>query len=146
MVAAALQPDLALVRVDLATPRDPITIATRARPNREVVAVGCPAGLRPWYVTGQVVGTGYELFPEGTWGINTPITGGYSGGPVIELATGKLVGVVSGGLQMQVGPFVAVPVPGVAAMVPCDEVIRWLRETAAIAERARLPTSPGNGH
>jgi len=48
------------------------------------------------------------------------------------------------GLQMQVGPFTAVPVPGVAAMVPSDEVIRWLHKTTTVARGQQLPTRAGN--
>ena len=127
VLRASLHPDLALLEVELATPRDPMRVSVRGpRPGQRVLAAGCPGGIRTWWTTGFVVGTGYELFPRGTWGINASIASGASGGPVIDLDTGELVGVVSGGLLMRSGPFSASPVPGVGAMVPSDRVVQWL--------------------
>ena len=127
LLRASCSPDLALLEVELATPRDPMRVSRSGpRPGQQVLAAGCPGGIRTWWTVGFVVGTGYELFPRGTWGINASIAGGASGGPVIDADTGELVGVVSGGLLVRSGPFSASPVPGVGAMVPSTEVRQWL--------------------
>ena len=129
VVRLSLCPDLALLRVELDTPRRPMPLAEAGPyPGERVMAVGCPGGLRPWWSAGFVVGTGYRRLPVGTWCINASVVGGCSGGPVIDTHTGDLVGVVSGGLLVRSGPFSASPMPAMGAMVPSDAVVRWLEE------------------
>lgn len=96
--------DLALVRPAMALPGQPLSIAPLAPPviGMQVATWGYPGGytgLAPLLSVGYLAGTQEFKDQSGTsvqrWVINAAFNGGNSGGPVLSLEDGTIVGVVS---------------------------------------------------
>ncbi|HEV2055588.1 MAG TPA: serine protease [Methylomirabilota bacterium] len=95
--------DLALLRPGSAIPGQPLSIGPVAPPaiGMQVATWGYPggySGLAPLLSVGYLAGT--QEFKEGgatiqRWVINAAFNGGNSGGPVLSLEDGSIVGVVS---------------------------------------------------
>lgn len=95
--------DLALLRPAIALPGQPITIALVAPPTlgMQVATWGYPGGyngLAPLLSVGYLAGT--QDFKVGgstvqRWVVNAAFNGGNSGGPVLSIENGSIVGVVS---------------------------------------------------
>jgi S1-C subfamily serine protease len=96
--------DLALVRPVSTVPGQPLSLAPVAPPaiGMQVATWGYPggySGLAPLLSVGYLAGTQEFKDPAGgviqRWVINAAFNGGNSGGPVLSLEDGSIVGVVS---------------------------------------------------
>lgn len=96
--------DLALLRPVAALPGQPLSLAPVATPElgMQVATWGYPGGydgLAPLLSVGYLSGTQYFKTPTGSpiqrWVINAAFNGGNSGGPVLSLENGTIIGVVS---------------------------------------------------
>jgi len=93
-----------------------------------VVAAGCALARLPLFSTGlvshmtDVIGPGYNR-----WVCSAPIAPGNSGGAVIDLATGKVIG-ISTGVMLVRQQFVSLQVFHYHIFVPTFLIIPWLKE------------------
>lgn len=96
--------DLALVKPSSKLPGHPLSIAPVSPPEigMQVATWGYPGGyggLAPLLSVGYLAGTQDFKYPSGTvvqrWVVNAAFNGGNSGGPVLSLENGSIVGVVS---------------------------------------------------
>lgn len=115
--------DVAVVRVpDLEgiTPL-PIAVDRTGEIGDEILALGSPLGLQNTVTTGIISGVdrSFEIFPfqyENVYQISAPIAPGNSGGPLVDLNTGEVLGINSASMDEGVIGF-SIPITHVLSIV-----------------------------
>ncbi|MFI0939358.1 serine protease [Streptomyces sp. NPDC021020] len=137
--------DIALLALDRPRPPGEATTLHRlSAPGREVRMYGFPADFNGglWLPATIVGGCGrdgqVQLRPPSPAEAARP---GFSGGPVVDLATGQVVGMVLAGPSEPVGGYSFMS-PAETVVQHLPEVAEWTRGPAAVDEELRAP-EPG---
>ncbi|RIX60439.1 serine protease [Paenibacillus nanensis] len=114
--------DVAVVRVKELAGTDPLPLVRyeKGEVGDDVLAVGSPLGLQNTVTTGIISGVNrsFQINPytyKDLYQISAPIAPGNSGGPLVDLATGAVLGINSAGLEEGTIGF-SIPIANVLAM------------------------------
>jgi serine protease Do len=133
--------DVALVRVPGLAQSDFLNVSQhKADIGEEVLALGSPLGLQNTVTTGIISGVDrdFDLDPyhyEDVYQISAPIAPGNSGGPLVDVKTGNVLGINSAGVDQGSIGF-SIPVANVLSMIEgwSKSPMTTLPETAAATE------------
>ncbi|GGN98128.1 S1C family serine protease [Saccharibacillus kuerlensis] len=101
VIGAGTETDIAVVRVPELAGQAPLQMAeVNGEIGDEVLALGSPLGLQNTVTTGIISGTGRDLTIDpyvynNLYQISAPIAPGNSGGPLVDLRTGAVLGINS---------------------------------------------------
>ncbi len=128
-IARDAKHDLAIMRVPYVLKASVAELGTRAdcKPGAPVLSFGYPhVGDLHWN-RGEIIGPASAGLPDGLI-VNTWAVGGYSGGPVFNTKTGRLVGLVSRHAMGRIpgSPHVG-PLPHIVACVPVWRIREMLK-------------------
>ncbi|MCR2807066.1 S1C family serine protease [Paenibacillus soyae] len=122
VIGISTDTDVAVVRVKELEGTQPLPIARyeKGEVGDDVLAVGSPLGFQNTITTGIISGVdrSFQIEPysyKGLYQISAPIAPGNSGGPLVDLATGAVLGINSAGLEEGTIGF-SIPLPSVLAM------------------------------
>lgn len=114
--------DVAVVRVKELAGTDPLPLVRyeKGEVGDDVLAVGSPLGLQNTVTTGIISGVNrsFQINPytyKDLYQISAPIAPGNSGGPLVDLSTGAVLGINSAGLEEGAIGF-SIPIANVLAM------------------------------
>lgn len=106
--------DVAVLEVPGLTSPAWLPVGAQGRAAGRLAALGFPAGALPdtpnetWAISANAAfpaGTRWEADPQRVvWFRSAEITHGYSGGPLVDLGSGRVVGMVRGGIDARVVP------------------------------------------
>ncbi|MEK3884678.1 trypsin-like peptidase domain-containing protein [Paenibacillus sp. PL2-23] len=123
VIGISTDTDIAVVRVKELAGVEPLPIARyeKAEVGDDVLAVGSPLGFQNTITTGIISGTdrSFQIEPysyNGLYQISAPIAPGNSGGPLVDLATGAVLGINSAGLEEGLIGF-SIPISNVIVIV-----------------------------
>jgi serine protease Do len=123
VIGISEEKDIAVVRVDALAGKESLAVdkETRSEVGDEIMAFGSPLGLDNTVTTGIISGVDRDFDLDetkyrGVYQISAPITHGNSGGPLVLMSTGKVIGINSAGQETGTIGF-AIPYYQVAAMI-----------------------------
>ncbi|MBU8906525.1 S1C family serine protease [Desertibacillus haloalkaliphilus] len=123
VIGISTDTDVAVVRVPDLQGVEPLPLAAErnAEIADEVIALGSPLGLQNTVTTGIISGVdrSFELGPyhyDNVYQISAPIAPGNSGGPLVDLQTGEVLGINSAGMDQGTIGF-SIPMSSVITML-----------------------------
>ncbi|WP_168121577.1 trypsin-like peptidase domain-containing protein [Paenibacillus sp. HB172176] len=122
VIGISTDTDVAVVRVDELAGEEPLPLVRyeRAEVGDDVLAVGSPLGFQNTVTTGIISGVGrnFQIEPytySDLYQISASIAPGNSGGPLVDLKTGSVLGINSAGLDDGVIGF-SIPISNVLSI------------------------------
>lgn len=123
VIGISTETDVAVVRVKELAGVEPLSMVRyeRAEVGDDVMAVGSPLGFQNTVTTGIISGVGrsFQIAPytyKDLYQISAPIAKGNSGGPLVDLKTGSVLGINSAGME-DGGIGFSIPISNVLSMV-----------------------------
>lgn len=139
VIGISTETDVAVVRVKELADMEPLSLFRygRGEVGDEVLAVGSPLGFQNTVTTGIISGVGrsFQIEPysyKDLYQISASIAPGNSGGPLVDLKTGSVLGINSAGLEEGTIGF-SIPISNVLAMVE-----GWSKEPMAMLPELSL--------
>src|SRR5690606_13990189 len=133
VIGISTEVDVAVVRVPELAGSDSLSLVKyeKASVGDEVLSIGSPLGLQNTVTTGIISGVGrsLQISPytySDLYQISTPISHGNSGGPLVDTATGLVLGINSAGLENSSIGF-SIPIVNVLPLIE-----GWTKEPMAM--------------
>lgn len=152
VIGISTDTDIAVVRVPGLAEMDPLEVVRnkKAEVGDEVLAVGSPLGFQNTVTTGIISGLGRSFDIDAykysdLYQISAPIAPGNSGGPLVDKATGAVLGINSAGIEQGSIGF-SIPIVNVIGMAeawseePMDELpaFSFSDESELVPEEASM--------
>ncbi|MHA6482651.1 S1C family serine protease [Paenibacillus sp. strain BS8-2] len=122
VIGISTETDVAVVRVKELAGEEPLSMVRyeRGEVGDDVMAVGSPLGFHNTVTTGIISGVGrsFQIEPysyKDLYQISAPIAKGNSGGPLVDIVTGAVLGINSAGLDDGAIGF-SIPISNVLSM------------------------------
>ncbi|QNK56684.1 trypsin-like peptidase domain-containing protein [Paenibacillus sp. PAMC21692] len=122
VIGISTETDVAVVRVKELVGTQPLSMMRyeRGEVGDDVMAIGSPLGFQNTVTTGIISGVGrsFQIAPytyKDLYQISAPIARGNSGGPLVDMNTGAVLGINSAGLEDE-GIGFSIPISNVLSM------------------------------
>lgn len=146
VIGISTETDVAVVRVEELVGVEPLSMVRyeRGEVGDDVMAVGSPLGFQNTVTTGIISGVGrsFQIDPysyKDLYQISAPIAKGNSGGPLVDVRSGAVLGINSAGLE-DGGIGFSIPISGVLGMAE-----GWSKEPMEMLPNLTITETP-EGH